>query len=256
MGWGESENFDKLDALCKSLSWIFDPCDIIKLQMSTELNEGVLESALSCLPRLSGLHVIGCPKVDYLSVLRLLSHTPLLESLSVTIPVRPWIFSLPCNWLIDYQECPSPSLPEFPTHTLHHLRHLAFDVRPASSIAPLSSILTLLTSCASPLSSFTIKAPELKSSSSRIFIKDLLKSYAHTLTKLSFYDCTVEFDSISDICTACVHLEQLNLSLPVKEIVSIYFSFIILVLTQVVIPTRLRLLLQHPLLILSAPLST
>jgi hypothetical protein len=56
--------------------------------MSNELNEVVLESALSCLPRLRGLHVVGCPKVDHLAVLRLVSHTPLLESLAVTIPVR------------------------------------------------------------------------------------------------------------------------------------------------------------------------
>jgi len=56
--------------------------------MCSELNEGVLESALSCLPDLRGLHVIGCPKVDHLAILRLASHTPLLESLAITIPVR------------------------------------------------------------------------------------------------------------------------------------------------------------------------
>ena len=58
------------------------------LQMSTDLNVGVLESALACLPSLRGLHVIGCPKVDHAAVLRLVSHTPLLESLAVTIPVQ------------------------------------------------------------------------------------------------------------------------------------------------------------------------
>jgi hypothetical protein len=55
--------------------------------MSSELNEEVLESALSYLPQLRGLHVVGCPKVDHLAVLRLVSHTPLLESLAITILV-------------------------------------------------------------------------------------------------------------------------------------------------------------------------
>lgn len=130
---------------------------------------------------------------------------------------------LAVNWLIDYQE--TCSLLGFPTRTLHRLRHLALDVRPGSSTSPIFSILALLKSSASPLSSLAIRTPELKSPSSRSFIKDLLHNHAHTLTKLSFFDCTIEFDSISDICKACIHLEQMNLPLPVKDIVSTYFSF-------------------------------
>lgn len=177
----------------------------LTLYMSTELNEGVLESALSCLPGLRGLHVVGCPKVNHSTVLRLVSHTPLLESLAVTIPEN------------------TSSL-EFPTHPLLLLRHLALDTRSGptsdSSTSPLSSILALLKSSASPLSSFSIKAAELKSPASHSFIKQLLDNHARTLKKLSFLDCTVEFDSISKICKACIHLEQLNLSLPIKDIIS------------------------------------
>lgn len=55
--------------------------------MSNELNETVLESVLVQLPGLLGLHVVGCSKVDHVAVLRLVSHTPLLEDLSFTTTV-------------------------------------------------------------------------------------------------------------------------------------------------------------------------
>jgi hypothetical protein len=55
--------------------------------MANELNETVLDSALAELPGLLGLHVIGCAKVGHVAVLRLVSHTPLLESLSLTTGV-------------------------------------------------------------------------------------------------------------------------------------------------------------------------
>ena len=55
--------------------------------MITDLNEAVLESALALFTNLVGLHIVGCPKVDHVAVLRLTSHTPLLESLSLTTTV-------------------------------------------------------------------------------------------------------------------------------------------------------------------------
>lgn len=56
--------------------------------MSIELNETVLESVVAELPNLLGLHVVGCPKVDHVAVLRAVAHTPLLENLSMTTTVR------------------------------------------------------------------------------------------------------------------------------------------------------------------------
>lgn len=56
--------------------------------MIADLNEGVLEDALSNLPGLLGLNVIGCPKIDHTIVLRLTEHTPLLENLALTTLVR------------------------------------------------------------------------------------------------------------------------------------------------------------------------
>jgi hypothetical protein len=56
--------------------------------MCNDLNETVLEAALVGLPALLGLHVVGCPKVDHACLLRLVCHTPLLESLSMATTVR------------------------------------------------------------------------------------------------------------------------------------------------------------------------
>jgi len=55
--------------------------------MINDLHENVLRAALTHLPNLRGLNVIGCPKVDHPSVLGLLRHTPLLENLSMTASV-------------------------------------------------------------------------------------------------------------------------------------------------------------------------
>lgn len=58
-----------------------------ELQMIIDLDEGILESALALFPNLVGLHIVGCPKLDHVTALQLTSHTPLLESLSLTTTV-------------------------------------------------------------------------------------------------------------------------------------------------------------------------
>jgi hypothetical protein len=55
--------------------------------MANELNETVLGAALAELPGLLGLHIVGCAKVDHAAIFRLVMHTPLLESLSLTTGV-------------------------------------------------------------------------------------------------------------------------------------------------------------------------
>lgn len=61
--------------------------DSIRLTVSQgmhDLNEHVLDGALSNLPNLKALHVIQCTKIDHHSVLSRTSNVPLLESLSFT----------------------------------------------------------------------------------------------------------------------------------------------------------------------------
>ena len=55
--------------------------------MIADLNECILESALALFTNLVGLHIVGCLRVDHVTVLQLTSHTPLLESLSMTTTV-------------------------------------------------------------------------------------------------------------------------------------------------------------------------
>lgn len=87
----ESEVVDKLDSLCEyPIHPLSTVCDTNpdSSQQSSELNEEVLDSTLSELPQLLGLHIVGCSKVTHFAVFRLVSHTPRLESLAFTATVR------------------------------------------------------------------------------------------------------------------------------------------------------------------------
>ena len=55
--------------------------------MTPDLNEIVLEGALQHLPNLTALAVIGCHKIDHITLLRLLYNTPMIESLGFTVMV-------------------------------------------------------------------------------------------------------------------------------------------------------------------------
>ncbi|KAF9460379.1 hypothetical protein BDZ94DRAFT_1223135 [Collybia nuda] len=176
----------------------------LTLSMSNELNEQVLEVTLAELPQLLGLHVVGCPKVTHISIFRLVSHTPHLESLAFTAAEH-------------------SSSTELPIPALHHLQHIAIDTRlsiTGSGQPPqvLPTILAHLKASMPPLSSFSLKAPELQTTSTLILVKDLLEAYDRTLKRVTFFDCSVGLDSIEAICKSCVHLEQLQFSLPIKQI--------------------------------------
>ncbi|KAF8957516.1 hypothetical protein BDZ97DRAFT_1845991 [Flammula alnicola] len=173
------------------------------LYMINELHEGVLEGMLSHLPNLLGLHVVGCPKVDHVVVLQQISHTPLLQSLSLTTSesTRPLYM-------------PPPSL--------RHLRHLAFDTRytmqPSPSPAILASVLSHLKTSAPALLSFAIRLPERKVVVGDPFIAQLIELFGFSLRRLAFLDCGVSQESIAEICKSCVHLERLDVAIPMKEL--------------------------------------
>ncbi|KAF8805610.1 hypothetical protein BYT27DRAFT_7142389 [Phlegmacium glaucopus] len=175
----------------------------LTLYMINDLNEVVLESALTSLANLVGLHVVGCPKIDHITVLRMVSHTPLLESLSLTTTenTRPLVFP------------PAP---------LRKLKHLALDTRYRSSPSPspaiLTAILANLSSSSPPLTSFTIKLPERKVVVGEPFITQLLEQHSHSLRRLTFLDCGVTQASIAEICKSCLHLERLDVAIIMKEI--------------------------------------
>lgn len=58
--------------------------------MSQEVDGIFLEALLPLLPRLRGLHVIGCPKALHTAVIKAATtHTPSLKEFSFTVFVRP-----------------------------------------------------------------------------------------------------------------------------------------------------------------------
>jgi len=58
--------------------------------MSQEVNDIILEALLPLLPRLLGLHVIGCSKAPHTVVIKAATtHIPSLKEFSFTIFVRP-----------------------------------------------------------------------------------------------------------------------------------------------------------------------
>ncbi|GLB39748.1 hypothetical protein LshimejAT787_0702580 [Lyophyllum shimeji] len=179
----------------------------LTLYMSTSLNSAVLETALSHLPRLLALHIIGCPNVDHAKVLKLISHTPLLESLALNIT----------------EAAQPPELPS--SSSLGHLRHLALEARSGMTANPASpatllSILTHVKSSFPTLTSAALKIPDFKPEASHAVIKKLLVNHAATLQKLFFVDSIVEMRSIMEICAKSHQLEMLSLPLPMKEIMT------------------------------------
>ncbi|KAG7095711.1 hypothetical protein E1B28_006425 [Marasmius oreades] len=177
----------------------------LTLYMSTEVNETVLEQLLPQLPRLVGLHIIGCPKVDHIVVMRLVSHVPQLESLSFSATESSKPFNSPPPYL-------------------NHLKHLSIDTRLSMIASPtpevLSSILDHLRPSHPPLESFVMRLQDIKIIIGHSFIEQLVKDYAFTLAQVSFVECALEMESVIQLCHRCPHLERLELPIPLKELIS------------------------------------
>jgi len=56
-------------------------------QASQYANQCILSRTLESVPKLRGLHVIGCPNIFHVEVLSLLERSPHLESLAFTMNV-------------------------------------------------------------------------------------------------------------------------------------------------------------------------
>ncbi|KIM82866.1 hypothetical protein PILCRDRAFT_459480 [Piloderma croceum F 1598] len=180
----------------------------LTLYMAADLNEIVLENALSQLPELLSLHVIGCPRVDHTAVFRCVRHTPLLESLSFTTVIND--SSSPLT-------TPHPRLP--------NLVHLTLDSRltlapaPPNSTSLLSRLLTdILLPSSSPLRSLSIRLADRQLCIPDSWVEELLKACWGTLKRISFGNCVVGNDSVKNICARCPQLETLELAIPIREL--------------------------------------
>ncbi|KIK68230.1 hypothetical protein GYMLUDRAFT_68107 [Collybiopsis luxurians FD-317 M1] len=172
------------------------------LYSASELNETVLDKVLEQLSGLLALHIVGCGQVDHVAVMRLVSHTPLLETLS-------------------FSTSDSSYSLRNPAPPLQHLRHLALDARYSvmSSPAPqvLASILNHIQSSAPSLVSFVMRLPEFKMTVGKDFIEHLVKLHGSTLQTMAF-NCGLSLDSITTISKTCTSLERLELPIPLKEL--------------------------------------
>ncbi|KAJ7336823.1 hypothetical protein DFH08DRAFT_281163 [Mycena albidolilacea] len=179
----------------------------LTLFMANELNETVLGAALAELPGLLGLHIVGCAKVDHAAIFRLVTHTPLLESLSLTTGEASRPLSQP------------PS-------SLACLRNLAIDTRltPVGPMHPpstsaLSAILTYINASSPRLVSFIVKYPDRQMAIPNSLIQQLITAHAPTLRNLSFIDCALgTTDSLTALCRACTQLERLEIWIPVRDL--------------------------------------
>jgi len=110
-----------------------------------------------------------------------------------------------------------------PPPPLRHLKHLAFDTKytlqPSPSPAILATILEHIKLSSPPLTAFTIKLPERKVVIGEPFIAQLVKNHGDTLKRLAFLDCGVSLESVGEICKNAVHLEQLEVAIPMKDMV-------------------------------------
>ncbi|KAF9484083.1 hypothetical protein BDN70DRAFT_903847 [Pholiota conissans] len=199
----EFATWNVVDMLPKWTSSISETLSSLTLYMINELHESVLEGILIQLPNLIGLHVVGCPKVDHIVLLRQASKTPLLQSLSLTTSENTYELT-------------------FPPPSLRHLRHLAFDTRytlqPSPSPAILASVLAHLKTSAPSLLSFAIKLPERKVVIGEPFVAQLVELFGFSLERLAFLNCSVSMESVAEVCNKCPHLERLDIAIPMQEV--------------------------------------
>jgi len=175
-----------------------------------ELNDYILESVLTDLPHLTGLHVINCSKIDHNTVLRLTSHTPDLRALSFTSWDSP-------------RSMAASSIINGITSPLRRLRHLTVDshcsLSPTNTPGLWTSLIqqTRIWSCA--LRSITLKLTD-KLLVEDGFIDELLNTHETTLTHIALLNCSLSLDSVRKICRRCSELERFAVSIPVRDIYS------------------------------------
>ncbi|THH09233.1 hypothetical protein EW146_g8741 [Bondarzewia mesenterica] len=175
----------------------------LTLYMVADFNSCILDSTLPHLPKLRGLHIIGCPGVDHVDILRATVHTPLLESLAIST-----------SEYRQYSQLPNSLVP------LQHLRHLAIDSESHSHLATTtipalwSSIFESLHLWAAPLTSVALR-PTTRLSCDGL-IKELIDMHGSTLKFLSLLNCTVSIESMADIAEKCTTLERL--ALPIADV--------------------------------------
>ncbi|KAG6906253.1 hypothetical protein DXG01_014971 [Tephrocybe rancida] len=194
-----------LDTLPRWAERIKKTLTTLTLFSSMDLNYQLLEMVLKQLPQLQGLHVL-CPGIDHTKMLKLVMHTPRLESLAFTVT----------------ELAQAPDLPT-PAPTLSMLRHLALDVRLGFTADPgtpttILAVLTILRAGFATLTSVALKIFEITLEAGHAVMVKLIKDHAGSLERLCLASSALEMRSIVEISQKCRKLGVLSMPLPMKEI--------------------------------------
>ncbi|KAI0310960.1 hypothetical protein OF83DRAFT_1153092 [Amylostereum chailletii] len=199
----ENASWSVLDALPRWAKVLEPTLSHLTIQMTHDLNEGILKETTAQLPNLLGLHIIACPRVHDFSVLSATASLRHLQSLAFSITE------------------PAKQLPEV---YLHELRHLAIDLAPsclAASSHSAEEVLTLTRML--QLTRFTqLSSLALRSSGRQELpfevLDDILERHGKHLRALRLMCVALDTDMVYDVAERCEKLEKLVMAIPVTEI--------------------------------------
>ncbi|KAI0058481.1 hypothetical protein BV25DRAFT_1891370 [Artomyces pyxidatus] len=201
----ENPSWSVVDALPNWAEAMQSTLTHVTIYMSHDMNNTILKRTVAHLPKLRGLHIVGCQHVSYIDVLNATEHTPLLETLAFTTS--------------DISNSPLPSI------NLTELKHLALDLSPACipsltatptsppALLPAIMALTRFTH----LTSLALRLPS-KQLLPDSTIEEIIDLHGTTLRSLRLMGCAVSIEGVESIADECERLERLVISIPVSEI--------------------------------------
>ncbi|KAI0701843.1 hypothetical protein BC835DRAFT_1264617 [Cytidiella melzeri] len=171
-----------------------------------ELNEPILRGILQNLPSLQGLHVVACPKIEHVTVLQCLVHTPVLDSLSFTAwesrAVPENVAPLPNLRHLSIDTSVGIPLGEPTLDQMPQIWRYMFDKTKAWSCR-LSSIILRVSD------RLILPAP---------LVKDILDAHSSTLKSISLISCEFNTSCLRSVAQRCEHLESLAVRIPTKDV--------------------------------------
>ncbi|KAH9854614.1 hypothetical protein C2E23DRAFT_817214 [Lenzites betulinus] len=198
----DSSSWNVVDIFPRWMEALGPTLTSLSLHTIHTLSMEMLEIILPTLPRLARLHVINCPKVDHVAIIRVIQYTPDLESLAFTT----FESSRPLPLVI------SP---------LPRLRHLALDTQYIATTANQppafwTTMINLTRAWSCPLKSLTLRLSDRITLSDSVIV-NLVDSHHATLNHLAILNCTLTKESVARICGKCADLERFALSIPAKD---------------------------------------
>lgn len=194
-----------MDALPKWAESLKSTLRHLTIHTSPHLNRTVLQQTIKHLPKLRGLHVIGCLGVSHVDFLSMTEQIPLLESIALTV-MEP---DFACN---------------LPRISLNMLKHFAVDlvvckVSPdgGTTTVPRSLILSLLSLTRfTHLTSLALRLSDRQSFPTAL-IDEIVEMHGAHLRSVRFMGITLDSQGLESLME-CERLEKFAISVPVETI--------------------------------------